>query len=345
MALNAGIVGLNIVEARGIDNIATRGVRVVFAAWAVTLFAANVPLDNFLGVNVVTNGMAAIAGWACGPLHVVRRIKGLPPVSSLCNEIEAPLVYRDIPLSGLWVVVVANLREVALLPQGTVNQRDLIFGEFRDCVGGQIGNDSVWEFVGVANDIGHGRFLPVLICLRVALLAGLRSGILGRSYGGSLLKALFAGGLAETANEENQFPAIVGVFLVRFGPPWHTREADAVADDVADLAVRQILRLRDAQVGSLRIEVAANGCLPGAVRAVADGAAVKISFARFFQNIGRGLPRICFEASLVRNGKIAGSASNGFFRQGRLLSSAEPAPDEMRCVQTNGEEGCRDKKE
>ncbi|HXH66006.1 MAG TPA: hypothetical protein VNI81_02325 [Candidatus Limnocylindrales bacterium] len=71
------------------------------------------------------------------------------------------------------------------------------------------------------------------------------------------------------------------------GPAGHAGERDTAADDVAELAVGEILRLRGAEIGDPRIEIAADVGLAGAVGGGADGAAVEVTFAGFFQNVGR----------------------------------------------------------
>lgn len=62
MALDAGIVRLNVIEPRGVDDICARGMFDVFAAGAVTFFAADIPLGDVFGRNIVVDGMAAVAG-------------------------------------------------------------------------------------------------------------------------------------------------------------------------------------------------------------------------------------------------------------------------------------------
>ncbi len=57
------------------------GMRRVLAARTVAALAAHVPLGDLLGVDVVANGMAAVARGAGRPLHVVGRIKLRPPIA------------------------------------------------------------------------------------------------------------------------------------------------------------------------------------------------------------------------------------------------------------------------
>jgi hypothetical protein len=60
-----------------------RGRGDVFTAGPVAAFAADVPFDDLLGVDVVTDRMAAVAGRSGGPSQVVGRIEGCPPVGAV----------------------------------------------------------------------------------------------------------------------------------------------------------------------------------------------------------------------------------------------------------------------
>src|SRR6267378_6590050 len=100
MALDAGVVGPDVVLACGTQNVAARRMLGVLAAGTVAAFAANVPLDDLFGVDVVVDGMAAIAGGAGGSLHVVGRVERHPPIGSVGNKIGSPDVVGDVPLRG-----------------------------------------------------------------------------------------------------------------------------------------------------------------------------------------------------------------------------------------------------
>src|SRR5258708_40065249 len=100
MGMNASVVGLDVFRARRIQNIAARGMLGVLASWTVAALAAHVPLDDLLGMDVVVDGMAAIAGGAGRPLHVVGRIERHPPIGSAGDEIGAPDAGGDGPLRG-----------------------------------------------------------------------------------------------------------------------------------------------------------------------------------------------------------------------------------------------------
>jgi hypothetical protein len=73
-------------------------------------------------MNIVVNGMATIARGSGWPFQVVRRIERFPPVGSFGNEIGAPYVMDDVPLSRLGEIVITDFREVALLPDAAVDE-------------------------------------------------------------------------------------------------------------------------------------------------------------------------------------------------------------------------------
>src|ERR1700733_8612021 len=108
MALDASIVRRNVIHSRRIENVSARRMLNVLAARPVALFAANVPLRHLFGVDVVVDGVASIAGWPRGPLHIVRRIKRLPPVSPFGDEVRTPDATGHIPLRGFWKVIVTS---------------------------------------------------------------------------------------------------------------------------------------------------------------------------------------------------------------------------------------------
>src|SRR6202161_2972412 len=90
VALDAGVVGLHIAELGGIDDVRPALMLHVLAARAVAFLAANVPLRDFLGVDVVIDRVAPIAerpGW---PLHVVRRVERRPPIHAILYEVWPP---------------------------------------------------------------------------------------------------------------------------------------------------------------------------------------------------------------------------------------------------------------
>ena len=78
VALDAGVGGGDRIEARGIDDGRARGAGDVIAAGTVATFAADVPLGDGVGFDVVVHGMAAVAESAGGALHVVGGIEAAP---------------------------------------------------------------------------------------------------------------------------------------------------------------------------------------------------------------------------------------------------------------------------
>jgi len=102
----------------------------------VTTLAAYVPLRYLLVMNVVVDGVTAIARGASGTLHVVRRIERFPPVGSLRYKVRTPYLVLDVPLGRLGKIVITDLREIALLPQAAVDKSNLVLAEFCNVIRG-----------------------------------------------------------------------------------------------------------------------------------------------------------------------------------------------------------------
>ena len=214
----------------------------------------------------------------------------------------------DVPLGRLRIIVIANSRKVPLLPDAPINQRDLVLREFGERVAREIRKDGVRMFARITDHLGHRRFFPSIVNLVMAFGARLRTGVVRRSGGGLLLGLLSAGKRAKTADEQQQFPAFLVGFVVRIAPRRHTRESHALLDDVVDLPVRKVLRLGRAQIGRLRIEIAADRGHAGAIRTVTNGAAREEMIATFLQVFRSRFPWICFFACAPRNGEISHGA-------------------------------------
>src|SRR5580704_5003261 len=122
-------------------------------------------------------------------------------------------------------------------------------------------------------------------------------------------------------------------------PGGHARETDAILDDVADLAVSKILRLGQAQIGRLGVEVTPDLGLPAAVVTVTDGAAVGEVFASLPQKFRSGLPRVLLIACLAWNREISHRAGDGLLQGGRLFGCAESAADQHGSVDRCGNSG------
>src|ERR1700722_20434340 len=91
-------------------------------AAAMAALAANVPLGDLLGADVVAHGVAAVAERTRRSLHVVGRIQRGPPVRAVLDEVAPPDAMGDVPLRRLDEVVVADLGEIPLLPAASVDE-------------------------------------------------------------------------------------------------------------------------------------------------------------------------------------------------------------------------------
>src|SRR5215469_15645760 len=152
----------------------------VLTTWPVAAFTADVPLRHLLGLSVIVHGMAAIAGWTRGPLHVVRRIQRSPPISTFHgNHVGKPFVSADVPLYRQGEVIISDLCKVALLPETAVDERDFFLGKHRYAVRGQIRNDGVWMTVWITHDVCHWRLFPALVNLGVTLFANWGADVMG----------------------------------------------------------------------------------------------------------------------------------------------------------------------
>src|ERR1700730_8313817 len=111
-------------------------------------------------------------------------------------------------------------------------------------------------------------------------------------------------------------------------PGWHARETDAVLDDVADLAIGKILRLRRAQIRRLGIEVPADLGLAAAVVAVTDSAAVDEAVPGLIEGLRRGFQGVVFMARGGGDGQIPDGTSDELFRSRWLVHGAETAANQ-----------------
>ena len=177
MALDAGVVRIDVIHARGILNIRARRPRHVFAARPVASFAADVPFRDAVIADIKIHRMAAVAGGAGGPLEIIGRVQGRPPVRAIGDEVGAPDMIRDVPLRWLRIVIVADLREVTLLPDAAVDKPHIVARELLHIIGVQIRNDRFGMLARIAHHIGHGRLLPPSINVGVTGLARPRAHI------------------------------------------------------------------------------------------------------------------------------------------------------------------------
>src|SRR5438105_3081799 len=180
MALDARVVRVDVVHARRILDIGTRRARYVFAAGPVASFAAHIPFREAVIVKIEIYGMTTVAGSARGPLEIVGRVEGRPPIGAISDEVWPPDMVHDVPLRWLRIIIVGDLREVALLPDATVNKPHIVASELLHIIGVQVRNDRFGMFTRVTYYVGHGRLLPSRINIGVAGLAGPRAHITRR---------------------------------------------------------------------------------------------------------------------------------------------------------------------
>jgi hypothetical protein len=153
----------------------------------------------------------------------------------------------------------------------------------------------------ITNHVGHGRLFPAIVNLLVAFGAGLRTGVPRRRRSGLLPRLLRPGKWAKTADKQHQFPAFAVGLVVRMAPSRHAREAHPILDDVVDLPVREILRLRRSQIWRLGIEIAPDFGHTGTVRTMANRASREEIIARLLQIFRRGFPRNDLFSRTCRN--------------------------------------------
>ena len=160
MALDAGVVCRHVVHLSGIQDVGACGMGDVLATGTVAAFAADIPFRHLLGVDVVVDGVAAIAGRAGRPLDIVRGIENRPPISSgVWNVILQPLFVADVPLNGKRVVVGADFGEVSLFPLAAIDESHLVFAERGNLVCCEVRNDRIGMFSGSRTTLAIGVFL------------------------------------------------------------------------------------------------------------------------------------------------------------------------------------------
>src|SRR5215472_15365449 len=328
MTLDARVVGFDVVHPRWIDDIAPQRPRYVFTSRSVAALAAHVPFHDLLRLNVVVHRVAAIARRPRGPLHVVGRIKRFPPIRPFGDKIGFPGPMGDVPLRRLRIIVIPNSREVALLPNTSVYQCDLLPGKLGDWIRCKVWKNRFRMLARIAHHVRHGRFLPAVINLLMAFRAGLRTGVARRSHSVLLLRLLGGGQLAKAANEQHQFPPVIVGFIVRTAPRGHACQAHTVLDDVVDFAVREVLRSRRAQIRRFGIEIPAFLSYARAVRAVANRATREKMIACFLQVLRSGFPRIGLPARAGRNRQVSHRARHQLLNGRRFFLSTETVADQ-----------------
>lgn len=218
--------------------------------------------------------MASVARRTGRTRHVVRRIVRLPPVGALRIKIRQPLFVSDVPLDRRGEVVVADLREIPLLPQTAVDKRHLSCAERCHRTRPEIRNDRVRMVVRIAHDVCHRRLPPARIDVCMALLTRGRSDVAGRRRMGDGHTVIVVDA-SQRSNEHHEGPRVDGMRRVRRFPCRHAGQRNAVVDDVVQFAVGQRLRRVASEVRRFRLEVETHSSHAVAVssvthRAVAD---------------------------------------------------------------------------
>src|SRR5207302_10007381 len=97
MALDAGVVGANIIQLGRVHDVRLAGIACVVTARTMASFTTDIPFDWRLRLYVVIDGMAAITqrpGWA---LHVIGGIEGNAPICVLSNHLRVPDPEQQLP--------------------------------------------------------------------------------------------------------------------------------------------------------------------------------------------------------------------------------------------------------
>ena len=143
----------------------------MLTAGTVASLTADIPRCDLLSVDVVANRMATVARRPSWSLQIVGRIKRYPPVGAITDEVLTPSVILDLPLSRQREIIVSDFRKISLFPKTTVDEGDLIQGEFGYGVRSEIGYQSFGMFSWIAYHVRHRSLLPSLVNLGMALLA------------------------------------------------------------------------------------------------------------------------------------------------------------------------------
>src|ERR1700722_8362015 len=176
MALNTGVVASHVVERLGVDDVLLRGMRNVQTAGTMTFFTTDVPFGDMFRLYVVVHGVASIAGRPGGAIKVCWPVERNPPISARLDMIRKPFAFLHVPLRLQGVIVVATLREIALLEPTPVDKGDLIQVEGAYWVSVRaVGEHCLGVHLGVLDDVCHTGFLPPVIGILMAPLATRRA--------------------------------------------------------------------------------------------------------------------------------------------------------------------------
>jgi len=111
-------------------------------------------------------------------------------------------------------------------------------------------------------------------------------------------------------------------------PARHAGKLNSVCDDVVNLAVAEVLRLRREQIRHPGIEILPNLRRATSIGAMANRAAGNEMFAGFFQSIWCSFPGILFATFASRDRKIPDGSGHNLLEKRRLRFSAEASPDQ-----------------
>jgi hypothetical protein len=125
---------------------------------------------------------------------------------------------------------------------------------------------------------------------------------------------------------------------VRARPAGHAGQPHAIANNVPNLSVREILRSRQPQIRNFGVQAAPNSGLSRAILAMTTRTAIQEALARFLQNLRRRLPRIFFAARLLRYCQVSCRSSYRSFQIRRLVSGAKAMPNQPRPIQPRSQQ-------
>ena len=146
----------------------------MLAARSMTFFAADIPFGHLFGLHVVIDGMAAVTIGTGGPVKVARAIKRNPPIRSRFDVIWQPTLLRYVPLSRQWIIVVAPLGELSLLPSTPIDEHHLFQTEGANRISIDEAPQNRFRMgVRIAYDVRHTCLLPSVVSVCVAFSAAL----------------------------------------------------------------------------------------------------------------------------------------------------------------------------
>src|SRR5882724_7226362 len=136
----------------------------MLASRSMAFFAADVPLGDCLGLDIVVDGMAAVTKRTGRTLCVTHWIELGPPVGAFRYVIGAPDSVRYVPLGAEREIIVADFLEVSLLPFCAIDERYVVLLESDQWVSlRKIGKDHFRVYRWIGHHVGHPCFAPARI--------------------------------------------------------------------------------------------------------------------------------------------------------------------------------------